>query len=165
MERTDLSHLPYAEFVGWSPGGIEWVAYEREKVRPMRARLEAMWEKRLGKAPRYDDPVIRTAKLTAAQAELVGEELGRLGGDPHLHAHALMCLKLGRTYLRGPAWAMRYVAEGIDLDDDWESRVGENTYHELTEANIEFGARARERCARGAVQALLHPARGRRGRP
>jgi len=155
MEKTDLSPLPFAEFVGFSPGGVEWVAYKPEHVEKMRARLEKLWAVALAGHRRYE--CFRTARLTEAQMGLVEDELGRLAGDRLLHSHVLMALDMGKTFLRGPQWALDYVAEGVEfkLDDEFESRVGENTYvEELTEAQVTFGAASMKRSVQKAVKAL-----------
>lgn len=37
-----LYDLPFAHFIGVSPGGVDWVAYEPENIEPMRQRLRVM---------------------------------------------------------------------------------------------------------------------------
>jgi hypothetical protein len=37
-----LYDLPFAHFIGVSPGGVDWVAYQPENIAPMRSRLRTM---------------------------------------------------------------------------------------------------------------------------
>jgi len=153
MEQTNLEHLPFAEFVGFSPGRIEWVAYKPEHVEKMRARLEKLWEAALANHRRYEG--LRTARLTEAQMGLLDDELGRLEGESTAW-HVLIAVEAGKTFVRGPQWALDYLAEGVEfkLDDEFESRVGENAYQEVTEAQIAFGAASMKRSVKAAVKAL-----------
>jgi hypothetical protein len=40
--KADLEGIPYAHYLGQSPGGVDWVAYAPSNVRPMRKRLRQM---------------------------------------------------------------------------------------------------------------------------
>jgi len=142
-----LRKLPFAQFIGRTPAGVDWVAYKEKDVAPMTRRFITVMEKH--GVPR------RISGITTNQMYMIDDEIGisREGGA---YQDLMSSLRTGRTYVQGTHDDLQELADRIKdkLDDDHRAIVEGNSLKDLTDAQVKFGVKARIKSIRSLVKKL-----------
>jgi hypothetical protein len=142
--------------VGVSPAGVTWVCRAKtgdttasfeDRAFRMAARLSAIWAA-------YDGKVIRARKLAPGGLDHVGDILMRKedSNDDEFSA-----VKTGASWVEGPVGMLREIRDQLEAEIDIDEairRVEANVNADLTDHQVEFGARASVRSQRCAAQRL-----------
>jgi len=128
--------------IGTSPAGVEWVAYHREHVAPMRERLGRLWTARR-----------RRVLLTPAQSAVVGDVLTVLKETTDCSRAVAR-----ETYVEAPQLVLEAIADRVEGEAASVADVGVYIDGAHTEAQAEFAVRSRL----NSLRKLARKLRGRR---